>query len=285
MLPTSARIEKLGDRYPFKKGELEVLLRCHDHLLEEKGENDFVYSLAKALPYSAFFLPGDELKARVDWIEADIFPLGFQRQLHHAITSDAFVELANQGDNKSLERLIEGVANASRRGSQEALRVIYDTLCGDETSMGLIDLCVRLDLASEALAVPVLHKETLLKRLKDAGPGIERMSRHLDSFCMDEGLSIKVWVEWAETHFPGLSSSLSTFIENCIFHGHLRARTMIPYGRPELSDSSGIFETATSPSLMSLSLMNENFSGKVGMVIPAVVSDRVMFILTHMLFC
>ena len=87
------KLRKLQERYPFTEEELEILVRCH----EDETEQDFLLKFARASPYQFFFLPGDELKDRVNWIEDHILPPGFPNQLHAAISVDPFVQYANQG--------------------------------------------------------------------------------------------------------------------------------------------------------------------------------------------
>lgn len=263
MASTSATIQKLEDRYPFNTEELEVLVRCHERMINQKGPNDFVMALAKALPFSVFFLPGDELQDRVTCIETNILPLGFSSRLHSVINADSFVGIANQGESICLERLIEGIAiTGGRRGNKEALRAVYDILEDSVTSEGLIDLCVRLGVASQALTIPQLQEERVLSFVEDARPCIERMAKSLDTVCKKEELSKNIWVDWAEKSFPSLSRTLSTFVHNLVFHGHPYPPTWIPYCRPEVPDSSAIFESDTSPLLLSLSFMASTFGGK-----------------------
>ena len=128
-LTTLSQIHKLQDRYPFSEEELEILVRCHGHL--ENSEDDFLTKLAFSSPYAYFFLPGDEMKDRVTWLEDHILPMGFPSQLRAAISADPFVTYASEGEDKSLERFIEGIADTGRRGPREALHILYNII-GDE---------------------------------------------------------------------------------------------------------------------------------------------------------
>jgi len=254
------RIKKLEERYPFTADELEILCRCHDHLKNEVDQDDFLMKLAQSSPYQFFFLPGDELRTRVYWIEDHILPPGFANQLRAAVSCDTFVEYANQGEEKSLERFLEGIADTGRRGSKEALRFIYRLLDKPEPEE-LIDICVRLAVASDVLVVPVLQKEATLQKLENMQLAIESMAQSLRSACAPEGsLTPQIFISWAETNVPVLYAPLATFIHNLLFHGHPFPTPRIPYVSPQLDAESRVL---SNPSLLALSMTSTNFGGKV----------------------
>lgn len=264
-ITTLANIKSLEDRYPFIEEELEVLVRFHDQLNKnENNKDDFLVTLAKAVPYSAFFLPGDEMKDRVNWLEDHILCMGFSSRLRCAITTDSFVDYANQGQGKALERLIEGIADTGRRGNQEALRVTYDILDEDATPNDLVELCISMVIAADALVVPNLDKRATYKRLRDAEPCILSMARSLTEYCEneDEDLCKRNFIAWVEAKFPGLASTLSTFTHNLLFHGHPYPKTRVPYIAPEVSGASNIFRTHTSPLMLALSFTHAGLGGK-----------------------
>jgi len=260
---TIATIKKLEERYPFNAAELEVLIRCHDKLCENDSKDDFLTVLAKALPYSSFFLPGDEMSDRVDWIEEHILPMGFSSRLRCALATDSFVDYANQGENRVLERLIEGIAKTGRRGTVESLNVTFGVLDEDATAEGLVELCLSMAIASECLVVPNLDKKAAAQRLQDAKPCILSMARSLTSFCQGKKLNKRIFVDWAELKFPLLSSTLSSFVHNLLFHGHAYPKTRVQYASPKIYETSEIFRKETSPLLLSLSFSNTGFGGKV----------------------
>ena len=265
-ITTLTTIRNLEERYPFSEEELGILARCHDHLEDLKNPDDFLMTLAKALPYSVFFLPGDEIKGRVNWIEDNILPMGFSSRLRSALSADPFVEYANQGEDKSLERFIEGIADTGRRGSKEALRMTYNILDEDASSERLCELSVALGIAAEVLTVPSLNKEKTLIRMKHATKCVVHLSKSLTDFCKSRNrLTREAFVEWAELYFPALSSTLSTFVHNLLFHGHAFPANRIAFTSPKVYDSSDIFETDDSPLLVSLSFTSPNgdLGGKV----------------------
>lgn len=266
-LTTLTQIHKLEERYPFNEEELEIIVLCHDHIKDLENHDDFIMTLACASPYSHFFLPGNEMRNRVNWIEDHILPMGFSSQFRCAIATDAFVDYANQNEDKSLERFIEGIADTGRRGNKEALKVLYDILDEDATEECLMDLCVDLAIASDALVVPNLDKEVTLVKLEKARGTVTELSNSLKAFCDQEktGLNKKLFIEWAEEHCVMLSAPLFTFVHNLLFHGHAVPASRIPYVLPKLDDGtvSSIFTAEDSPLLLSLSFVHQSFGGKV----------------------
>lgn len=262
-LTTLSQIHKLQDRYPFSEEELEILVRCHDHLRDENSENDFLAKLAFSSPYTYFFLPGDEMKDRVTWLEDHILPMGFPNQLRAAISADPFVTYASEGEDKSLERFIEGIADTGRRGPREALHILYEIIGDEPRAEELLDLCYRLAVASDAVVVPNLDKEACLKRVADVETMVKPMVQSLEVSCGKEG-SIKknAFIDWAEKTLPLLSSPFSTFMHHLIFRGSPYPSARVAYSHPRLDNASEIFTAADSP-LYFLSLTSRHFTGKV----------------------
>lgn len=257
------RIKKLQERYPFSAEELEILCRCHDHIKNAADRNDFLMKLAQTSPYQFFFLPGDEMRTRVDWIESFILPSGFANQLRAAVSMDAFVAYASQDEDKSLEHFLEGVAVTGRRGSKEALRFIYRLFDQPEPEE-LIDVCVRLAVASDALVTPVLDQEATLLKLGDLRRATESMAQSLREACSDETMTAAIFVEWAENNFPMLHAPLATFVHHLLFHGHPFPSPRIPYVSPQLdTDSRVLSDSNQNPLLMAISMMSSHFGGKV----------------------
>jgi hypothetical protein len=264
-ITTITTIKKLQERYPFTEEELEIIARWHDQLQDIRCDNDFLMTMTRALPYSVFFLPGDELGDRVRWLEETLLPKDFSRRLLGAIYSDTFIDYANQGEDRSLERLVEGIADTGRRGSSEALRVTYGVLADNPTAEGLVGLCITLAVASETLVTPSLDKELVKVRMDSARPCILSMARSLSDFCGSNSLDKQAFVSWAERNFPGLASTLATFIHYILFHGRPFPKTMMPYTAPNVHGSSAILDTTTAPFLLGLSFAHHNLGGKVRM--------------------
>jgi hypothetical protein len=262
-LITLTQLKRLEDRYPFNEEELEILVRCHERLNDRDNDDDFLMKLALASPYSYFFLPNDEMRDRVNWIEDHLLPPGFVSEFRAAISADPFVDYANQGEDKPLERFLEGVADTGRRGTREALRVLYKLLGDDATSEGLVDMSIRTAVAREALVTPNLDKKAFLKRLDEAKPARQAISESLEEECCGKPMTMKVFVDWAEKSYPMLSTPLSSFVHSLLFHGHPYPESRMPYAAPRLEQASDIFPSSASPLLMSLSFMSQHFGGKV----------------------
>lgn len=151
------QINKLAERYPFNDEELEQLIRCHAALLDTKNADTFLTKIALSSPYSYFFLPGNEMRRRIELIEDRILPFGFGSCLRAAMSVDLFVDCANQGEDVTLERFLEGVADCGQRGHRDALRVIWDCcsyIAEFEDAISparIIDVCYRLAFAAGEL--------------------------------------------------------------------------------------------------------------------------------------
>ena len=156
-MSSQVKINKLAERYPFTNEELEQLIRCHSALLDTRNNDSFLTKIALSSPYSYFFLPGNEMRRRIELAEDKILPQGFGSCLRAAMSVDLFVECANEGQEMALERFLEGVADCGQRGHKEALRVIWDCcsyLGGFEDELKpelLVDLCFRLAFAAGEL--------------------------------------------------------------------------------------------------------------------------------------
>jgi hypothetical protein len=265
MITTQTRIHKLQSRYPFNEEELEILIRCHDQIEDNKDkQEDFLLRLALASPFSYYFLPGDELRDRVTWIEDHVLPMGFASQLRASISADAFVTYANEGEDKPLERFLEGVADTGRRGPREALRVLYALVCAFPCAEELMDLCFRLAIACDALTVPNLDKKACLKTVEGVEEAILPLVHSLTCACKGEqDITKKAFIEWAERTLPMFSSPLFTFVHRLIFHQMPYPEARLPYAKPLLESSSDIFNDSASPLLLSLSMVSSHFNEKM----------------------
>jgi hypothetical protein len=271
-LTTLSEIHKLEERYPFNGEELEILIRCHDQIQEAANNghhNDFLEKLAFSSPYTYFFLPGDEMHQRVSWLEDHVLPMGFPNKLRAAISADAFVTYANEGQDTNLERFLEGIADTGRRGPKEALRVLYEIVGDDQidtAAFDLMDLVFRLSVATDAFVVPNIDKAMILGRLDNIDVKIDPLVQSLKDYCLHEKsnvLSRKLFVQWAESNVPLLSAPLSTFIHRLIFRDSPYPIARVPYSHPVLDHESSIFTALDCPSLFSLSLTSRIFHGKV----------------------
>jgi hypothetical protein len=94
------------------------------------------------------------MRRRIELVEDHILPQGFGSCLRAAMSVDLFVDCANEGEDLTLERFLEGVADCGQRGHKEALRVVWDCasyLGGFEDELKpnvIVDMCYRLAFAA-----------------------------------------------------------------------------------------------------------------------------------------
>jgi hypothetical protein len=255
---------------------MEILVRCHQKLREEdraSGDDSsmastpsFLMVLAQASPYAHYFLPEDESgQNRLSFLENNVLPAGFSNKLRAAISDDAFVEYAHQHQDKSLERFLEGVADTGRRGSKQALTVLYKLADGGESptaAFDIMDSCYRLALASEILETPSFDKEACLMKVKQLGPIVQDASEMMERHG-GQDFTLSAFVSWAETHFPMLTAPLSTFVHHLLFHEHAYPGTRIEYQAPKLDKASDIFTEESSMIVTTLCLASASCNSKV----------------------
>uniref|UniRef100_A0A7S2IAT2 Oxidation resistance protein 1 n=1 Tax=Helicotheca tamesis TaxID=374047 RepID=A0A7S2IAT2_9STRA len=266
-MSSQQQINKLLNRYPFDEEELELLFRCHEALVDNENESSFLLKMAKDSPYSFFFLPGDEMKSRVEFMEKDILPAEFGEKLEGSISSDSFVDYANEGEEKMLELFLEGVAKCcGRRGPNEAFRIIFDCCCdGDQKEASckkLIDLCYRLSICKDILSVPNIDKSAILSRLSKHDSPSPALGKSLCGASGASQVTRDVFIQWADINAPLFASVLSSFMHTLLFHGKPFPKSRTPFLKPELYQASEIFESSDSPLLFSLASMSPSMGGK-----------------------
>lgn len=226
IMSSQAELNKLADRYPFDVNEIEQLVRCHSALLDMKNADSFLTKIALSSPYSYFFLPGDEMRRRVEIVEDKILPSGFASSLRAAMSVDLFVDCANEGQDRSLERFLEGVADCGQRGHKEALRIIWDC-CSYASDFEdkiepktIIDLCYRLAFAADVIISQDADATAIVAKLESEHDGACLALEGSLALAGEGGYVTKEnFFNWAETMAPMLSSTLSTFMHNLLFHG------------------------------------------------------------------
>lgn len=257
-----AELKLLEERYPFNEEELEILLRGHQAVVDTTNEDPFITKLALGSPYSFFFLPGDEMRNRAEFIENTVLPMGFDSQFRAAVSADAFVTYANQGHEIPFERFLEGIADAGRRGPKEASVILYDIL-SEPTPEEIIDLSYRLSIAADVFVQPMLNKTMVTNMLANSEKACDPLVRSLKEACEDKALNKEIFCRWAQHTAPMLSAILSTFVHNMIFHGRPYPMSRVPYMRPMLDHVSDIFVGQDAALLFPLSVASFNFDGKV----------------------
>lgn len=299
-MSSQTKINKLAERYPFNNDELEQLIRCHSALLDTRNNDSFLTKIALSSPYSYFFLPGNEMRRRIELAEDKILPPGFGSCLRAAISVDLFVECANEGQEMALERFLEGVADCGQRGHKEALRVIWDCcsyLGGFEDELKpelLVDLCFRLAFAAgEPFVMRMNFDDIVLLHMfsshshfiycldvtvsPEAATNaiVAKLASEHDGACIPLGNSLRQFgqkglvqkeqfFQWAELMAPQLSSTLSTFIHNLLFHTKYTQHHLnfVPFQYPNLDQISSIFGGAHCSNLFALAATSPMMVGK-----------------------
>ena len=269
-MSSQAQIKKLAERYPFNEEELEQLIRCHSALLDNKNSDTFLTKIGMSSPYSYFFLPGNEMRRHIEIVEDKILPQGFGSCLRAAISVDLFVDCANEGD-LSLERLLEGVADTGQRGHKDALRVIWD-ICSymaefeDKIQPSqIIDLCYRLAFAAEVLVSPDADDKAIVTKLDSEHEGAcSSLEKSLSLAGENDLVTKKQFFDWAETMAPQISTTLSTFMHNLLFHGKMKHKlNFVPLQLPQLDQRSDIFDETHIPNMFALACTSPSIAGPV----------------------
>jgi hypothetical protein len=261
-MTSEAYLKKLCNRYPFSIEEMEILVRCHEAMSDESNKDGFLMKMALCSPFAYFFLPGDEMKKRVNYVEDFVLPLGFANEFRAAISADAFVSYANEEQDIQLERFLEGVADTGRRGPKETLRVLYDVL-PDHDAEAIVGLCYQLALASGILVEPAMDEKNLQRKLAVMDEAIMSLVRSLKESSLGVEITKKEFIAWAERTAPMLSSTLSSFVHNLLFHGRPFPESRLPYIPPIMDDISDIVSGKESHLLFPLSAMSVNVGGKM----------------------
>ena len=242
------------------------------------------------------------MRRRIELIEDKILPFGFGSCLRAAMSVDLFVDCANEGD-LSLERFLEGVADCGQRGHKEALKIIWDC-CSyilefeDQLQPAkIVDLCYRLAFAAGKCTlvrlmclashdIPYTHVlimlcfcifiEVIISQDADAEAIVKRLSSEHDSACssLEKSLALagenglvnkQNFFDWAETMAPQISSTLSTFMHNLLFHGKMLKYRLnfVPFEPPKLDQRSDIFHGVHPPNLFALTCTSPLIGSKV----------------------
>jgi hypothetical protein len=269
-MSSQAQISKLAERYPFDDEELEQLIRCHAALLDMKNADTFLTKIALSSPYSYFFLPGNEMRRRIELVEDKILPFGFGSCLRAAMSVDLFVDCANEGDI-TLERFLEGVADCGQRGHKEALRIIWDCcsyIIEFEDKLApskIIDVCYRLAIAAEVVVSPDADPDAIVARLEsEHDSACSSLERSLAQFGEGGLVTKQNFYDWAETIAPQISSTLSTFIHNLFFHGKMLKHRLnfVLFEPPKLDQVSNIFQGVHPPNMFALTCTTPFIGGQ-----------------------
>ena len=264
------QLKTWSEKYGMFEGELEIILRCHESMVNPKNqdkEGSFLNLLAHSFPYVFFFLPNDEIQNRVAFVEEHILPKKFGEKLKRAI----YPIKGREKESEAIELLINGVANCCKGDSTETLGVIFDCCSaydGTAEPKDIIKLCYELSISAQVLVSPRIDKEHLLS-LTQRPLHLHGLTTSLSNMKKTRGARItrQMFIDWGTRCLPHIGSTLSGFIYNLVFHGKSQHSQTEPFSNPELLDSSKIFTESNAGNLFAISCMASDLGGKVSEVL------------------
>ena len=254
-------------RYHFNEPEIEILLRCINTITKESDEesdeeSSFINILAHSSPHAFFFLPCDELKKRTGLCEK-ILPTGFEKRFKNFVLSSNHKTAANV---EIVENFLNSISLCCRRGKLEALKVIF--YCASDKDQpkprDLIDLCYKLSIAAQTMAIPNDYHEPI-SRLKGDPLGCQLLGKSLLQAADDNGFVDQItFTDWALNMVPEIGSTMETFVQTLLFHGILKyERPAERFLIPTLENTSDFFKTADPSLLFLFRCMSRDLLGKV----------------------
>ena len=242
-------LERLQDRYPFSEPELEILLRSSCSCASQQ-DGDFLLTLAQSSPYATFFLPGDEMRHRIEWLQEHVLPPHFSERLGAAVSQD-------EGEEQSDEQacFLEGMSQATgRRGVKEALSILYQ--------VGGVETACRLAVAAPTLIAPTFEPSLLERQVADVESIVTGLTASLQASSCEDNPDRRAFVAWAERDYPQLAAALATFVHHLVFHRQSSPRPL-RYIPPSLEQSSAIFRGDNDSRWLPLVLSSSVLGGTV----------------------
>lgn len=260
------QLKEWTEKYPFDEGELEIILRCHDAIVNpKKGEDtkgSFLNLLAHSFPYVFFFLPYDEIQNRISLVEKNILPKDFGEKLKRAI----YTYKGRENDCEAIEVLIQGVANCCKGDAAETLGVIFDC-CSAYDGMAepkdIIKLCYELSISAQVLISPRIDEKKVLTLVQQP-LHLHGLTNSLSNMKKTKGSRItkQMFIDWGTKCLPHIGSTLSGFMHNLVFHGKSSHSRTSPFLNPELLDCSKVFTENNAGNLFAISCMSPDLGGK-----------------------
>ena len=129
----------------------------------------------------------------------------------------------------------------------------------------IIDLCYRLGFAAEVVVSPDADDRAIVAKLDSEHEGAcSSLEKSLSLAGKDELVTKNQFFDWAETMAPQLSTTLSTFMHNLLFHGKMKHKlNFIPFELPLLDQRSDIFDGKHTPNMFALACTSPLISGLV----------------------
>ncbi len=126
---------------------------------------------------------------------------------------------------------------------------------------------IHLSYYIEVVVSPDADGDAIVKRLESehdsACSSLEKSLAHAGD---ENGMVTKhQFIDWAETMAPQISSTLSTFMHNLLFHGKMSNHRLnfVPFETPKLDQRSDIFEGVHHPNLFALTCTSPLIGGEV----------------------
>ncbi len=130
----------------------------------------------------------------------------------------------------------------------------------------LLVSCTYFIYIAEVLVSPDADAHGIVARLEsEHDSACESLEKSLAAAGNMYGMVTKQqFMEWAELTAPQISSTLSTFMHNLLFHGKwLKHRlNFVPFEYPKLDQKSDIFEGVHPPNLFALACASPQMGGK-----------------------
>lgn len=249
-------LERLQDRYPFSEPELEILLRSSCSCASQQ-DGDFLLTLAQSSPYATFFLPGDEMRHRIEWLQEHVLPPHFSKRLGAAVCCCSQDDGEEQCDEQAC--FLEGMSQATgRRGVKDALSILYQ-VGGDGD---VVETACRLAVAAPALIAPTFEPSLLERQVAGLEPIVTGLNASLQSSSCEDHPDRRAFVAWAERDYPQLAAALATFVHHLVFHRQSSPRPL-RYIPPSFEQSSAIFRGDNDSRWLPLVLSSSVLGGTV----------------------
>jgi len=127
-----------------------------------------------------------------------------------------------------------------------------------------------LFLLSEVIISPDADADAIVARLESEHDGAcSSLERSLAQAGENGKVKKQHFYDWAETMAPQISSTLSTFMHNLLFHTKMpkcRNLNFVPFKVPKLDQKSDIFQGVHSPNLFTVACTSPLIGGKVRIV-------------------
>lgn len=286
----------LAEQFPFGDAEIKHLYRAYDEIRTCSTRTTFLQDWGYHTVSDE--AKRDERKLLLQIIEEKILTISEGQKLYETAflvpgdtnmyrdesatkVSDEFTR------TQRIKQVFEGFTNAGRKGSKQAVQVMFDMCqqCQESRvrSREFVQLGYRLALAVAFLQAAEKDDENMSEYL----PVDDRDQKMLEAFAAsivergrlrrqrniltgestDDALLDEGWVqiddiqEWAEGIAPVFGSTLPTFIHYLLFPGQPYPPSRTPFDFPKVPLESTFFSSASSSLLFTLGCLSSSLSG------------------------